>query len=407
MDDGKMNERDQLNQQMNQEWKGQLEKRRKSILRHQIPQNRRLVDALTTMTKAELDDIRYNLCVQGISSLKKEELAKALTPAIEEFSHKWFVTIGVEQYNILTNLSKNYGLATNIDENDVRMDYMRCLGIVFNGEHEGKQAWYLPDELLSVYTKLDNAEYKKAVALNDEVSRLATGYLFYYGYLTYEQLYDKVMALLDKEDRLDFVDFMGVMINTGCWQGNVIHVETGMHYYTVMDPEKLASEQIMRKDLEFVELSYLEVYEAGEMNYIEATDQYKALAQFFMTAHSLPVLEAADVVGEIYIILQNGGKIGEMIEYIESVVTLEDKQMAEVLLKLLVDFNNSSRQWLLKGHVSSELAVGKNTVAPIVAKQLPNNVVKFVPRSSVVGRNDPCPCGSGKKYKKCCLDKEI
>lgn len=22
------------------------------------------------------------------------------------------------------------------------------------------------------------------------------------------------------------------------------------------------------------------------------------------------------------------------------------------------------------------------------------------------GRNDPCPCGSGKKYKKCCLDGE-
>ena len=21
------------------------------------------------------------------------------------------------------------------------------------------------------------------------------------------------------------------------------------------------------------------------------------------------------------------------------------------------------------------------------------------------GRNDPCPCGSGKKYKKCCLRK--
>jgi preprotein translocase subunit SecA len=23
-----------------------------------------------------------------------------------------------------------------------------------------------------------------------------------------------------------------------------------------------------------------------------------------------------------------------------------------------------------------------------------------------VGRNDPCPCGSGKKYKKCCLPRE-
>lgn len=23
-----------------------------------------------------------------------------------------------------------------------------------------------------------------------------------------------------------------------------------------------------------------------------------------------------------------------------------------------------------------------------------------------IGRNDPCPCGSGKKYKKCCLPKD-
>ena len=24
----------------------------------------------------------------------------------------------------------------------------------------------------------------------------------------------------------------------------------------------------------------------------------------------------------------------------------------------------------------------------------------------MIGRNDPCPCGSGKKYKKCCESKE-
>ena len=24
-----------------------------------------------------------------------------------------------------------------------------------------------------------------------------------------------------------------------------------------------------------------------------------------------------------------------------------------------------------------------------------------------VGRNDPCPCGSGRKYKKCCVDKAV
>jgi uncharacterized protein YecA (UPF0149 family) len=31
---------------------------------------------------------------------------------------------------------------------------------------------------------------------------------------------------------------------------------------------------------------------------------------------------------------------------------------------------------------------------------------KQVVKSKKIGRNDPCPCGSGKKYKKCCLNKD-
>jgi len=32
-----------------------------------------------------------------------------------------------------------------------------------------------------------------------------------------------------------------------------------------------------------------------------------------------------------------------------------------------------------------------------------NPIAPFVRAGPKVGRNDPCPCGSGKKYKKCCL----
>ena len=36
-------------------------------------------------------------------------------------------------------------------------------------------------------------------------------------------------------------------------------------------------------------------------------------------------------------------------------------------------------------------------------------VVKKAPvrKEKKVGPNDPCPCGSGKKYKKCCREKDI
>jgi peptide deformylase len=37
-----------------------------------------------------------------------------------------------------------------------------------------------------------------------------------------------------------------------------------------------------------------------------------------------------------------------------------------------------------------------------------DNVVKNNPiiKSQKIGRNDSCPCGSGKKYKKCCMEKD-
>ena len=52
----------------------------------------------------------------------------------------------------------------------------------------------------------------------------------------------------------------------------------------------------------------------------------------------------------------------------------------------------------------------REKVAKITSEGGPKDgTVKRQPvRKSVkVGPNDPCPCGSGKKYKKCCRDKDI
>ncbi len=40
------------------------------------------------------------------------------------------------------------------------------------------------------------------------------------------------------------------------------------------------------------------------------------------------------------------------------------------------------------------------------AAQQPTRLSRDSGRKRKIGRNDPCPCGSGKKYKKCCLEKE-
>jgi uncharacterized protein YecA (UPF0149 family) len=63
-----------------------------------------------------------------------------------------------------------------------------------------------------------------------------------------------------------------------------------------------------------------------------------------------------------------------------------DPEFANLLLKVV------------KGELQATIQDGK--VYRRIKRGL---VVRLEEVSNDVGRNDPCPCGSGKKYKKCCM----
>jgi len=48
----------------------------------------------------------------------------------------------------------------------------------------------------------------------------------------------------------------------------------------------------------------------------------------------------------------------------------------------------------------------KDKITNKIKRQILKRDIKNIPYVKI-GRNEPCPCGSGKKYKKCCLDKEV
>jgi hypothetical protein len=74
-----------------------------------------------------------------------------------------------------------------------------------------------------------------------------------------------------------------------------------------------------------------------------------------------------------------------------------DKQMQK-FFDLLMDARNNTRLWLNKGYSPNELM-------EISTSQLPkgNSSEIVIQERKKVGRNDPCPCRSEKKYKHCCL----
>ena len=59
---------------------------------------------------------------------------------------------------------------------------------------------------------------------------------------------------------------------------------------------------------------------------------------------------------------------------------------------------------IFSARIKTEGEVKRERVADgIVASTSGDGTVKKQPRKvQKIGRNDPCPCGSGKKYKQCC-----
>ena len=391
---------EELQKQMQEE----AEKRKKQLMKREVPTRRTLKNALATMTRQELDDIRYNVGLSGTSSMNKAELIEKLVPAIVEFSRTWFVSLLDEQYQAFRHLDAKKGISSEFRADESRLDYFQSLGLMVCGAYKGELAWYMPKEIMEEFRQLDqNQAFRKAVELNNDVFRVAAGLLFYYGVMDYDRLFAKVRQHLEiSTEDLSFSDFMKVMFNGSCWQRNVRTSEHVAYYCTVMDPGKILEAQD-KIGVGFAKLSYGQVYDAGEEDYIEATNEYKGLAQFFMAAYKMDVLRAAEVVGQITILLQNGGEMKDILAYIEKLGEPENEKDMEALSPLLIGFHQSLRMWKLKGHTPTEIVTGK--LDPEGGEIISFEAARR--KKAKVGRNDPCPCGSGKKYKNCCMRKDM
>ena len=391
---------EELQKQMQEE----AEKRKKQLMKREVPTRRTLKNALATMTRQELDDIRYNVGLSGTSSMNKAELIEKLVPAIVEFSRTWFVSLLDEQYQAFRHLDAKKGISSEFRADESRLDYFQSLGLMVCGAYKGELAWYMPKEIMEEFRQLDqNQAFRKAVELNNDVFRVAAGLLFYYGVMDYDRLFAKVSQHLEiSTEDLSFSDFMKVMFNGSCWQRNVRTSEHVAYYCTVMDPGKILEAQD-KIGVGFAKLSYGQVYDAGEEDYIEATNEYKGLAQFFMAAYKMDVLRAAEVVGQITILLQNGGEMKDILAYIEKLGEPENEKDMEALSPLLIGFHQSLRMWKLKGHTPTEIVTGK--LDPEGGEIISFEAARR--KKAKVGRNDPCPCGSGKKYKNCCMRKDM
>ncbi len=160
-----------------------------------------------------------------------------------------------------------------------------------------------------------------------------------------------------------------------------------------------------------------ELLKYADVNYYEKPKQYYDL-DWYVKKNLFPNnKEKAEMLcwNIRWACVVDGSNIQGIIDHFNTAgVNFKNENQVNEVLPLVMDLANNVRLWENNGHTPSEIfeKFEKPNLRPLPAGRFlgmgdrPKLSVIQGGTSEKIGRNDPCPCGSGKKYKKCCLGKE-
>ena len=172
-----------------------------------------------------------------------------------------------------------------------------------------------------------------------------------------------------------------------------------------------------------------------------STPTYQKMKKFMVINLNMTEQGAEDILVDLWDTLSTEDDLHESIQWFMDQVEFKNEKQAEDAMNLLMSLANNTRRLSNKGHTPNEisgrfkfgpgrmpvLTAGSSVAAKMLAEaapeirelgfdvdlesnaasipvmELPNGVDGPAKMSQKkVYPNDPCPCGSGKKFKKCC-----
>lgn len=361
-----------------------------------------LSDGLLRLTKVDLECIGRNLRINGLSGLRKQELVEELREAVPHELEHAFQSMEQEQYNLLIKLTKKNGVMSADKLDATLLQYVRERGMAFTGTVDGKKIIALPLEIKEAFENTNDPSFQERVRTNTEWYRLTKGLLFYYGTLTQSQLMEFIELYTGEE--VDVIAYMDLLIQKMPYCGFGPD-KIGYSDFNVEDPNAVQQGHLMRNEVPYFPFTKKQLLNAAEPDYIERNESFLALASFLMRTYSIDKHEADGIAEECIYAIQNGQSMPGVMSLLEEQLEFSDRVMLEKLVDIVVQLVNNTKQWALKGYAPLELRAEQGSSAHnlVMSPQgVKTNVIPFPAKEQKIGRNDPCPCGSGKKYKKCC-----
>ena len=207
------------------------------------------------------------------------------------------------------------------------------------------------------------------------------------------------------------------------------------------DPDGLYDLRVRQQGKEYYIPTAAEVEELFDTCALLSTPSYQKMKGYMTKNLNLTETEAEDILLDLWDMISSEDDFHECMQWFMDQFEFKNKKQAGDLINLFMPLSNNTRMIANKGHTPTELSgrikfgpgnmpvitAGSSLAAEMLAKAAPeirkmgvglnlesnatNIPVMELPNGldgpakmsqKKVYPNDPCPCGSGKKFKKCC-----
>ena len=411
-----------------------------------------LREYLTKYTKEELLDQARSFEIRKCSGLRKADLIDRIVDTFytEEMLRSRLACLTKEQMDLFRKACIS---PTAVSVNEV-VDAMQLYRYWIGYFEEPTDRFCVFEDVAVAFSKVDDESFRRKQCRKGWMVKCIHFFIQYYGIAPIEVIYEmyrqKMKCSID--EMIEMLWEMPVDIVESCFftmdrlgmkewpKENPLYSEKGVFVHLqLFEDEEFDYLLRQQKDKDFYIPSAQQIDEICRIGYEASSSEYKKLESFFIKKLRLPYEQAVTWCLQVWANSYEGESPLKIINKMtEANIEFEEKMINE-LLELVMAAHNNTRMKENRGYKPSEMArkmpidkmptivPASSKAAAILMDAAPQLQAMGVPvdlngntdviHTTMFPRglseepirvekkiypNDPCPCGSGKKYKKCC-----
>ncbi|MFD2830630.1 SEC-C metal-binding domain-containing protein [Corticicoccus populi] len=336
-------------------------------------------DYLKLYKVVDLKRLAKTIGVKGYSKLKKDDLIKEIEAAQKspEAAHYAYCYIDSRSFDAWRKLSE--------DKTDNRFRLEDVFGLYIMGYafeiEEDEGTFFLSDAVRQLYKEVNTEEnYEERLEVQRRLN-LVRASLHLYGIVSFDQLihlfkkyYNEVISA---DELIAFLDGSPYEINVNRDRREIVIDD--------MNEEQYLMVRKLQGSRDYYEPEFAKFIKFSDPNFIDESSAHETLREFVEREIPGNTEELHPSYIHLLQLIMSGKQREDIKNYLVSEgVQFDSADEENAFFDNIGGIVENTRHFKYRGFKERELKT------------------KTVVKEEKVGRNDPCPCGSGRKYKKCC-----